>query len=103
MEASGSTMRSIQEALRGVVGVFKTSDNLGRKILLVTTVTAIGAGVGALGFKAYRTYSLNKNINDSNKQFQAIDFEANLTKSMLKADEIEEVILLFFTFLVLNI
>lgn len=84
-------MRSIQDALRGLCGVVKASDSLGRKIFMITTVTAIGAGVGVFGFRAYRTYILNKNINDSNKLFQEIDFEANLTKSMLKADEIEEV------------
>lgn len=91
MEASGSTIRSIQDALRGLCGVVKASDSMGRKIFMVTSVTAIGVGVGALGFKAYRTYILNKNINDSNKLFQEIDFEANLTKSMLKAEEIEEI------------
>ena len=68
-----------------------SNENFARKLLLAGSVTVLGVAASAFGYRVYRSYLLNKNISDSNRLFQQIDFETNLTKSMRSTEEIEEV------------
>jgi len=91
-ETTASFIRSLNESGLGQFFRFNSlNESFSRKIFIAGSVTALGVAASALGYRIYRKYALNKNVSESNRLFQQIDFETNLTKSMRSSEEIEEV------------
>lgn len=89
-EASKSTIQTLNDLVQ-FLRTTGCNESMARKVLLAGSVTVLGVAASALGYRMYRTYRMNKDVSDSNRLFQQIDFENNLTKSMRPAEEIEEI------------